>query len=202
MDERRAKILKSASKLFRHYSYEKTTVEEIASDAGLSKGAIYLEFKNKEDLLLAVIEDFSMEECTQIALKFNELGQDGPVLPAVRDILVAHLLNVYERVQQQQHSPESMVYTNHRVRQEMTIYFTTIVDLLAGAFRRATSSGELPALADYEQTARTIFSSLNGYFPPYDCPTITPGSEPITGPVLAARAKDLLTLLLNGLKQA
>lgn len=47
---RETRILDAASDLFVRYGYDKTTVDDIARDAGVSKGAIYLHFKGKDAL--------------------------------------------------------------------------------------------------------------------------------------------------------
>jgi AcrR family transcriptional regulator len=49
------KILDSAATLIARYSYDKTTVSEIADEAGISKGAVYLEFRSKDELLGALL---------------------------------------------------------------------------------------------------------------------------------------------------
>jgi AcrR family transcriptional regulator len=54
-DERQRRILDAASRLILHYGYDKTTVAEIAAEAGISKGAVYLHYKSKEDLFEALI---------------------------------------------------------------------------------------------------------------------------------------------------
>ncbi len=48
---REARILDAAADLIAHYGFDKTTMDEIARAAGVSKGAIYLHFKNKDALL-------------------------------------------------------------------------------------------------------------------------------------------------------
>ncbi|MBE0689783.1 MAG: TetR/AcrR family transcriptional regulator [Anaerolineae bacterium] len=53
--EREQRILDAAFALITHYGYDKTTVDEIAREAGISKGAIYLHFKSKEALFEALI---------------------------------------------------------------------------------------------------------------------------------------------------
>ncbi len=40
---------------FTHFGYDKTAVSDIAREAGISKGAIYLHFKSKDELLEALI---------------------------------------------------------------------------------------------------------------------------------------------------
>ncbi|MCA9905858.1 MAG: TetR/AcrR family transcriptional regulator [Anaerolineae bacterium] len=49
--EREQRILDAAANLFIHYGFDKTAISDIARDAGVSQGAIYLHFANKEDLL-------------------------------------------------------------------------------------------------------------------------------------------------------
>ena len=49
-EEREQRILDAAASLFTHFGYDKTTVSDIASEAGVSKGAIYLHFDSKEML--------------------------------------------------------------------------------------------------------------------------------------------------------
>jgi TetR/AcrR family acrAB operon transcriptional repressor len=52
---REQRILDAAGTLFVHYGYDKTTVSDMARQAGISKGAIYLHFDSKEALLEALI---------------------------------------------------------------------------------------------------------------------------------------------------
>ena len=53
--ERERRILDAASELFTHFGFDKTTVSDVARDAGISKGAIYLHFKSKDEMLEALI---------------------------------------------------------------------------------------------------------------------------------------------------
>lgn len=54
-EEREQRILDAAAELFVHYGYDKTTVSDIARQAGISKGAIYLHFTSKDGLFEALI---------------------------------------------------------------------------------------------------------------------------------------------------
>jgi AcrR family transcriptional regulator len=53
-DRTRAKLLEAARALIREKGHEQTTLEEIAERAGMTTGAIYGNFKNKDDLLIAL----------------------------------------------------------------------------------------------------------------------------------------------------
>ena len=50
----RAKLLEAARALIREKGHEQTTLEEIAERAGMTTGAIYGNFKNRDDLFIAL----------------------------------------------------------------------------------------------------------------------------------------------------
>jgi AcrR family transcriptional regulator len=53
--DRRGRLLESASSLFSRWGFDKTSVDDIARETGISKGAVYLEFPNKDALFKAVV---------------------------------------------------------------------------------------------------------------------------------------------------
>lgn len=53
--EREERILDAAKTLILRYGYDKTTVSDIAREAAVSKGAIYLHFDSKESLFNALV---------------------------------------------------------------------------------------------------------------------------------------------------
>ena len=50
------KILSTATQLFIHNGYEKTSIQNIAQTASISKGAIYHHFQSKDEILFAVLK--------------------------------------------------------------------------------------------------------------------------------------------------
>jgi AcrR family transcriptional regulator len=58
VNDKRLGILKAAGRRFRHFGVKKTTMQEIARDAGVAVGTLYLYFKNKDDLLVAGTEEY------------------------------------------------------------------------------------------------------------------------------------------------
>lgn len=52
----KAKILEGANKLFQRYGLSKTTMEDIAKDAGKGKSTLYYYFKSKEEIFNAVLD--------------------------------------------------------------------------------------------------------------------------------------------------
>jgi AcrR family transcriptional regulator len=66
--EREQRILDATATLIVRYGYDKTSVSDIANQAGISKGAIYLHFDSKDDLLHQLI--------LRETLKFMEIWAD------------------------------------------------------------------------------------------------------------------------------
>lgn len=55
-DSRPDQIMSAAEKVFGKYGYEAATLEKIAKAAGITKGTIYLYFKNKKDLFIRMMQ--------------------------------------------------------------------------------------------------------------------------------------------------
>jgi AcrR family transcriptional regulator len=53
-DPKRARILESAMKVFLAYGFARTTMDDIARAADMSRPALYLQFKNKTDIYRAI----------------------------------------------------------------------------------------------------------------------------------------------------
>jgi AcrR family transcriptional regulator len=56
MNEKEMQIIEVGMKLFASKGFSTTSVQEIASESGISKGAFYLHFKSKDDLLLGILQ--------------------------------------------------------------------------------------------------------------------------------------------------
>ncbi|MBN1190963.1 MAG: TetR/AcrR family transcriptional regulator [Dehalococcoidales bacterium] len=54
-EKRREQIIEAASRVFTHKGFSAATVPEIAREAGVASGTIYLYFSGKRDLFIAVI---------------------------------------------------------------------------------------------------------------------------------------------------
>jgi AcrR family transcriptional regulator len=56
MNDKAMQIIEVSMKLFASKGFSATSIQEIASESGISKGAFYLHFKSKDDLLLAILQ--------------------------------------------------------------------------------------------------------------------------------------------------
>lgn len=81
-------IIEVGMRLFASKGFSATSVQEIASESGISKGAFYLHFKSKDDLLLAILQHhFDM-----IHKAFSEVTKD---IQNPRDKLIQEQMALY-----------------------------------------------------------------------------------------------------------
>src|SRR5580658_225639 len=69
-------LLQAAAQVFADRGFHAATLDEIAAAAGFTKGAVYSNFKDKEDLFLAMLEAIYAKEI--VALKETLVASDVP----------------------------------------------------------------------------------------------------------------------------
>ncbi|MBQ7303699.1 MAG: TetR/AcrR family transcriptional regulator [Alphaproteobacteria bacterium] len=78
--ETRKAILQSALDTFYEKGYSKTTFDEIAKRIGFTKGAVYWHFRNKPDLVTAIINDYIESQATYVESRLPEIKSIDDIL--------------------------------------------------------------------------------------------------------------------------
>lgn len=65
-------IFKAAERLFAKQGYHKTSMEQIADRAEVSVGTVYFYFKNKEDLLVRLIDEIGYQLRNLLGMEFSK----------------------------------------------------------------------------------------------------------------------------------
>ena len=86
--DKRAKIIRSATKVFARNGFYHSKVSEIAREADVADGTIYLYFKNKEDILISIFEE-SMDQI--LTLVRDEIGKHQDALSKLRRFVHLHM---------------------------------------------------------------------------------------------------------------
>ena len=81
----REKLVSTARELFYIQGYRATSVQQILTEAGVNSGSLYYFFKNKEDLLLAVLDEYV--ELLEPVLIQPILEQDLPPVERIMALL-------------------------------------------------------------------------------------------------------------------
>jgi AcrR family transcriptional regulator len=76
----RGYLLQAAAQVFAERGFYAASLDEVAAAAGFTKGAVYSNFKNKEDLFLALLEDAYVREMTAL----REVIEHSDVPPEAR----------------------------------------------------------------------------------------------------------------------
>ena len=75
---KRAQILDGAMRIFMRLGFDASSMNDITREAGVSKGTLYVYFKNKEDLFAAIIQrkkSLAFEKLRQIVAADRPLAE-------------------------------------------------------------------------------------------------------------------------------
>ncbi|MBS1208123.1 MAG: DNA-binding transcriptional repressor AcrR [Proteobacteria bacterium] len=84
----RSQVLRAALKVFARKGYSATTLDDVAKEADLSRGAIYFSFKNKQDLYVTLVREYFETTIHGALLARVEKEQDP--LAALRDYMFSY----------------------------------------------------------------------------------------------------------------
>jgi AcrR family transcriptional regulator len=87
----RRKLVKSARRVFARDGFEAARIEDIATDAGHSRGAFYANFESKEDLFFALLEQQAGEHISKMQRLLDGCSTQEQRLRAIREYYVGLL---------------------------------------------------------------------------------------------------------------
>jgi AcrR family transcriptional regulator len=158
---RREEILAAALSCFAERGYHETTVDDIASRAGLSKGAVYWHFAGKREIFLTALDLYVEESLARFraAAVGSKTAREG--LERISDAALATV-------------PESglveatLDFLAHATRDdEFRVRFrrlwTGCSELVGAQLQRGIDSGEFRSF-DTEAMATAMFAAMDGLF--------------------------------------
>lgn len=83
-DARRAEILAAAVRVFARKGFAASRIEDIAAEAGIAKGSVYLAFDSREAVLRAAFDDFADNSLAGLRAA---VAQDGPALQRLATLI-------------------------------------------------------------------------------------------------------------------
>jgi AcrR family transcriptional regulator len=133
--ETRDALLTAARALFGEPGYAATSTEEIVERAGVTKGALYHHFTDKEQLFRAVFEQVQREVSDRAVARFNEPDSWQALLEGCRLWVEAH----GDAAVRQIVLIDSRGVLGWSVAREIETRFSTVA--LRGALRKAMNAG-------------------------------------------------------------
>src|ERR1700691_3600106 len=84
----RARLIRSAEKIFARDGFDAAKLEEIAAEAGYTRGAFYANFSSKEDLFFALLEGEISSRIETIESIMKDLADPESKLRVFRDFFL------------------------------------------------------------------------------------------------------------------
>ena len=157
-EETRQGIIDAAERLFFRNGVDKTSLEQIAAEAGVSRGAIYWYFANKTDLFMAMVDSVPLIWEDVIARAVVEGHPDPLTLLETIALDALDLLASDPRRQRIYHIMTRCTYQGDlaRVRDRQQEAMTRQRALFIAAFNLAAQKGQLTPAWHAETAARSF----------------------------------------------
>lgn len=164
-------ILSAAFDVFVAYGFRKTSMDDIARAAGISRPALYQTFKNKQDIFRALSRSMLERACL---LAGEEMQSDRPFAERLLRSLDASILSIHRIIDATPHGAE-LIGVNAEIAPDIERDWNDKLGAVWGdGFQRAADSGEITLNAlDANDTARLFMHAMEGIKQAYMCGTPT-----------------------------
>jgi len=200
---RRNDILDAAQKLFTEKGLEKTTIDDIAKSICISKGSVYLDFKNKEEILFAVAERLVTYLVEHLELQTK--NAKAPYIEFLKHLYQYHVITVFDMALSHTQNHITLVHTSYQVKQKLSHLLERWLINIACILEKAEKNGEIKHFDDYKKLANLMQISLQGFFPPYDIMYFIGIRNGLTKEeirsLLLKDASTVIEIILSGLKK-
>jgi AcrR family transcriptional regulator len=158
----RERILDAAERLLGRFGYRKMTVDDIAAEAGIGKGTVYLSFPSKEEVVLSTVDRIVDRVCTAM----EEAGaRDASAPDRLRAMLRARILVRFEAVTGYSASLNDLLSSVRAALLARRVqHFERETSVLAQVIADGQQDGELVAGAP-RRIGRALVLATNSFLP-------------------------------------
>ena len=160
-EERKEQILDAAEEVFTQKGLDLARMDDIAEETGLSKGTLYLYFKSKDDLIIAILDRIFQSAFQQLeARQASELSATEAISQFTEEAIREYKMML--RLMPVAYEFLALAFRNKTVKKALKQYFRRYMDVLGPIIQRGIDSGEfrqvnaqevaLAAAAIYEGT--------------------------------------------------
>ena len=158
----RSCLLEAAARVFSRRGLQHASIDEVAEDAGFTKGAFYANFKSKEELFLAMLDErFAgrIEEIERAMASSPDLA--AQVQHAGRDF--ASYVAADPEWERLFFEFAAHAARNEDFRQELVTRYRALRERITDALRRGCEQAGVEPPVPLEQVSLAIFAMANGF---------------------------------------
>jgi AcrR family transcriptional regulator len=160
-DERRQQIMNAAFAVFSQQGFERASMDDIAKEAGVSKGALYLYYKSKDAIIAKLLQLFFDQALKQIRVLNTGEGSVSEQLLGFTRVLIREM----DRMAAMQ--PISLQFyaiaaRHATMRQHLRAYFAQYRMLMEEVIQRGVTQGEFRADTNPGESAIALTALLEG----------------------------------------
>jgi len=150
------RILDAADRLLGRFGYRKMTIDDLAREAGIGKGSVYLSFRSKADVALACIDRMA----SRLLVRLDAVAA-GDAAPAtrLRSMLVTRVLHRFDYARgHSERLDELLAAIRPRLLERRAAHFRAEAKL----FARVLAEAGVPRSAE---TAEAMIQATNALLP-------------------------------------
>lgn len=165
VDDKRGAILESALTVFLTYGFKKTSMDDIAQQASVSRPALYQLFKNKTDIFRALSYDLMQNSIVQAK---NAFDQPGTPREQLFNAIDSSIMDMHRFCDQSVHGAE-LIGINQEIARDIEFdWKKDMIAVIADGIDRAIKTGAADGSKlkeknlDSEAVARILMHSMEG----------------------------------------
>jgi AcrR family transcriptional regulator len=156
----RSCLMESAARVFARRGLQQASIDEVTGDAGFTKGAFYANFKSKEELFLAMLDERFAARIEQIERVWQSEGDLQAKARQAGEDFADYLSD--EEWSRLFFEFAAYAARNEDFRQELVTRYRALRGRVADVYRRKKDEMGIEPAIPPEQVAAMIFAMVNG----------------------------------------
>lgn len=161
-DERRKHVIDAAMICFSRKGFHQTTMQDVATEAGVSPGALYTYFKSKED----IIEEAAQERRQSRAVRIETASLLGGAVATIDQIFT----DFYQELEREDPASESRIrpqiwadaLSNDRIKHILKDSWSDVILRNAEVIQKGQETGEIDPALDSKAVALLFLCIADG----------------------------------------